>query len=103
MNRIVFATILAAATLASGQANAYLVKGNVTCPEIMEEHNNETYRAMNRWWLLGYITGRNYELDLETGLDVGEDALYKTAYQFCADNPDLTWDDAAYFLYDQMQ
>ena len=103
MNRLlVSAAVVAAAVLAS-PANAYTVKGSVSCPDIVTEHQNESYRAMNRWWLLGYFTARNYVDNVDVGYQVDEEDVYALAYQFCQNNPGNDWDDAAINTYDSMK
>lgn len=85
-----------------GPAQAYTVLGSVQCPDIVLEHENEDYRAMNRWWVLGYFSARNYVDDADVGSGVGDEELYNRAYQFCQKNPDRDWDDATRSVYDSL-
>ena len=85
----------------------YTVKGSVECPAIVEEDANEHYREYNKWWMLGYITGRNFALaqvglDGEGGKDIEVDVIYAEALAFCKANPDSDWDDAALDLYERL-
>ena len=102
MRYAIAAAILAAAALTSAAAPAYTIKGGVTCEEIMTEHDIEDYRNMNRWWLLGYITARNMYEDADVGYGVDDELIYDRAYKFCAGNLDMTWNDAAYSVYENM-
>lgn len=95
---IALATVIGLA----GTAQAYTVLGLVTCPQILEEHSNENYRAMNRWWILGYFSARNYENDADVGTGVGDEALYTMAYQYCQKNADRDWDDATRSVYESL-
>ena len=102
-------TTLTAATLLAlsfGSVQAeYTVKGIVACPDIVKEDGNEHYREYNRWWLLGYITARNYSAVLSGGNgdvanEIEPDNLYQMALSFCQSNPGNDWDDAAIHVYD---
>jgi hypothetical protein len=91
---------LLSAVAATAPAQAYTIKGSVECSTIFEEHKNENYRAMNRWWLLGYFTARNYIDDADTGAGINEMEIYEVAYNFCRANADTDWDYAAQYTYD---
>ena len=62
----------------------YTVKGNGVdgCGEILSHHNNgnKTHFYTRRQWILGYITGRNYETGGRKGAGV-----YSTPFVFLAD------------------
>ena len=73
-------------------ANAYTVKGSVECPDIIREDGDEDFRLANQWWLLGYITARNYEDDADIGLNTEDDKIYER-------NVGSDWDDAAMEVY----
>jgi len=93
------AVLLAAA---ASSASAYTVKGSITCPNVIEEDANENFRDMNKWWLLGYFTARNYNDALDVGLDIDDDNLYQMALGYCQGHPDNDWDDAAIHVYDML-
>lgn len=99
MRRLLLSVAALTSFAVAAPVQAYTVKGIVECPDILEEHKNDNYRAMNHWWLFGYITGRNYadEADVSAGVDASE--VYNIAYTFCAKNPDSDWDDAARHTY----
>ena len=80
-------------------ANAYTVKGSVECPDIIREDGDEDFRLANQWWLLGYITARNYEDDADIGLNTEDDKIYELALNFCKRNVGSDWDDAAMEVY----
>ncbi len=101
MLRAMLSVAIVAAVTTASPASAYTVKGAVPCKSILEEHKNENYRAMNRWWLLGYFTARNYVDDANVGQGVDEMDVYNAAYIFCQENTNLDWDDAAIFIYDR--
>jgi hypothetical protein len=81
-------------------ADAYTVKGSVECPDIVRENNNENFREMNKWWMLGYFTARNFATDASVGKDIDDDNIYNMALGFCEQNNDKDWDDAAIHVYD---
>ena len=81
-------------------AHAYTVKGSVECDEFVREDENESFRLANKFWLLGYITARNYPDDRQTGRDVDSDIIYGMALAICQNDPDLDIDDAAIRVYD---
>lgn len=76
-------------------ANAYTVKNSVECPDIVREDSNEDYRLANLWWLMGYITARNYIDDADVGADIENDEIYEIGLDFCRRNSGSDWDDAA--------
>lgn len=96
----ILSIVLASAVAAATPVQAYIVKGAVDCATILEEHKREDYRAMNRWWLLGYITARNYVDDADVTTGVDEHDIYDVAYRFCSKNLDSDWDYAAQHTYD---
>ena len=78
----------------------YTVKGSVECPGIVEEDANEHFRQYNRWWVLGYFTGRNYAADKDVGKGMDNDKIYEIALDFCKNNPNNDWDDASRHVYE---
>ena len=94
------AALIALAAVAP--ASAYTVKSSVECTDIVREDANEDYRAMNRWWLMGYFTGRNYAADAEVGREIEDENIYQMALDFCRGNPGNDWDDAAVQVYDRL-
>jgi hypothetical protein len=77
----------------------YTIKGSVECPDIIREDSNEDFRLANQWWLLGYITARNYEDDADIGLNTEDDKIYALGLDYCRRNPGSDWDDAAIQTY----
>lgn len=98
---IALAAILAAVALPASAE--YTVKGSVECPDIITEDGNENYREFNKWWLLGYFTGRNYAADAEVGKGVDADQIYSMALNYCKSNATSDWDDAAIHIYDLLK
>ena len=99
--------ILAMASPAAAYAD-YTVKGSVECPNVVKEDANEHFREYNKWWILGYFSGRNYERDRHqpdstVGKDFDSDDLYARVLHFCRDNPRKDMDDASLDLYDLLQ
>ncbi len=92
---------LTALSMAS-PAMAYTVKSSVQCGDIVREDSNETYRQMNKWWLMGYFTGRNYAVDSEAGKAIEDENIYQMALDYCRNNPAEDWDDAAIYVYDRL-
>lgn len=99
MRCLILSVAAIASIAAAAPAHAYTIKGAVECPVILEEHKNEDYRAMNRWWLLGYITARNYNDNADVSRGIGEHDIYQVAYDYCARNSSSDWDDAAQHVY----
>lgn len=94
-----YARLLFVSCLFAAPAQAYTVKGGVTCQGVIEEDARAEYRNMNKWWLLGYISARNFENNADVGANVESDALYGLALGYCKSNPAQDWDDAAQNLY----
>lgn len=101
-------SVLAAAIVVVAQPvhADYLVKGQVKCEDIISEDENETYREFNKWWLLGYISARNYanelagQLNTEVGKEIEDASLYAMALDYCKSNPESFWHDSALHVYD---
>jgi hypothetical protein len=81
---------------------AYTVKSSVECTDIIREDANDNYRDMNKWWLMGYFTGRNYSADSETGKAIEDENIYQMALDYCRSNQESDWDDAAIHVYDRL-
>lgn len=96
------AICLAAVLAVPGAASAYTAKGIVECPKLLEEDANPEFRQMNKFWLLGYITARNYEADADAGAETDNEALYLLALDYCRANPEGDLDDAAIEVYDTL-
>jgi hypothetical protein len=84
-------------------AAAYTVKGSVECPDVIREDANEDFRKMNMWWVLGYISGRNYESDASVGKGLDSEDLYGHVLTYCRNNLASDMDDAAIDLYDLLR
>ena len=84
-------------------AAAYTVKGSVECPDVVREDDNEDFRKMNMWWVLGYFSGRNYELDASTGKGIDGEDLYAHVLTYCRSHPNNDMDDASIDLYDLLK
>ena len=69
---------------------------------------NDHYREYNKWWLLGYISARNYAIELlgtdgVAGKNVENEEIYALALSFCQANQEKNWDDAAIHVYDILE
>ena len=53
-------------------------------------------------YIRGYITGRNYELNATQANDVDSDSLYYAVVKFCRDNPLKDTNDAAKYIYSNL-
>ena len=84
-------------------AAAYTVKGSVECPDVVREDANEDHRNMNMWWMLGYFSGRNYELDATTGKGLDAEDLYGHVLSYCRNHLGNDMDDAAIELYNLLK
>ncbi len=84
-------------------AAAYTVKGSVECPDVIREDANEDFRKMNMWWVLGYISGRNFESDASVGKGLDSEDLYGHVLTYCRNNLASDMDDAAIDLYDLLR
>jgi len=91
-------TIVLILAMASPAA-AYTVKGSVECPDVIREDSNENHRKMNMWWILGYFSGRNYELDAQVGKGIDGDDLYAHVLTYCRSHLGNDMDDASNDLY----
>lgn len=97
MRLALLALALTAAT--DALAAEYTIKGSVACTDVLAEDSDDTYREMNKWWLMGYVTARNFEGQLSIAQDVADEELYQMGIDFCRANRDLDWDDAAQDVY----
>lgn len=61
---------------------------------------NESFRLANEFWLLGYITARNYDEDAEVASAVEDDVIYGMMLAYCKKNPSSDMDDAAIRVYE---
>lgn len=97
------AVAVAASFVAVQPASAYhVLDGAITCETVLQEDANESYALANKWWLTGYITGRNYAADASVGEGVDTQQIYRDALEYCRSNPSALWDDAAIYMYDQL-
>ena len=94
------AAVVLVAAAASAPAAAYTVKSSVECPDIVREDSDVNFREMNKWWLMGYFTARNYAIDAEVGSEIEDESIYQMALDYCRSNPSDDWDDAAIHVYD---
>lgn len=103
MKKLVVAVLLIAASVMPAGAD-YALRGQVKCTDVVKEHGHQHYRQYNVWWLLGYVSARNFAADKagENGLagkGVDNAKLYETALKYCRENPDKDWNDAAHHTY----
>ena len=84
-------------------AAAYTVKGSVECPDVIREDNNENHRKMNMWWILGYFSGRNYELDASVGKGIDGEDPYAHVLTYCRSHLADDMDDASIDLYNLLK
>lgn len=102
--KLVVAAVSTMFLLTSFSASAsFTVLGGIECPDVVKEHKEEQFREMNKWWLLGYFTGRNLEQDASVGRGQGKDKIYRWALDHCENNPSDDWEDAARETYNQME
>jgi hypothetical protein len=97
----VLAALVAFSWLAA-PALAYTVKSSVECPDVIREDSDDAYREMNKWWLMGYFTGRNFAINGEAGKAIEDENIYEMALDYCRSNPGDDWDDAAIHVYDRL-
>lgn len=102
MRPFLLATALALLLPGLGHAAEYTIKGSVACTDVLAEDSDPTYREMNKWWLMGYVTARNFEAQQNFGRDVADEELYQMGLAFCRSNRDLDWDDAAQDVYGRL-
>ena len=101
MTKILLAA--SAACLLAMPASAYTVKANIDCPDVLKEDANPTFSAQNHWWVLGYITARNFEADADVGKGVDNDTIYQMLIEYCTNNPNDDIDDASIFIYESLK
>lgn len=94
---------LAAAVLLAGPAQAYTVKANVECTAVLKEDANATYRMANQWWVLGYLTARNYDADLNAGKGIDDEVIYQMLLDYCGQNRENDIDDAAQAIFEALK
>jgi hypothetical protein len=103
MNKLRLAGAVILCSAIAHSAAAYTVKGHIECPDVVREHANENFRSMNMWWLLGYVTARNYIDAVEVGAGIDDEVIYEIGHQFCLENPASDWDDAGIHVYEQLK
>jgi hypothetical protein len=81
-------------------AHAYTVRGNVECPDVVKEDADESFRLANQFWLLGYITARNYNDDAQVASGMEDDVIYGMMLAYCKKNSSSDMDDAAIRVYE---
>jgi hypothetical protein len=81
-------------------AHAYWIKGSVDCPDVVVEDANKSFQLANKFWLLGYITARNYDEDADVAKEVEDDVIYGMMLAYCKNNPSSDMDDAAIRVYE---
>lgn len=81
-------------------AQAYTILGSVECPDVVREDEDESFRLANQFWVLGYITARNFEVDVDVGSGVDDDVIYGMMLAFCKKNPSNDMNDAANRVYE---
>jgi hypothetical protein len=89
--------------VSAASAQAYAVKGLVACPDAVQADSQEESRLANKFWLLGYISARNFTRDAQVGADVAAEDIYARALGYCRENPADGWDDAARFVYESLR
>ena len=72
------------------------------CGIILSYEGEEIPKEQIMRWITGYITGRNYELNISVGTS-NYDSYYWAIIKYCKDNPLKTLADAAEDLYDQVR
>jgi hypothetical protein len=95
-------TILALFLLTlSVQAGAWTVKGVGVraCGEVINKLDKASYGQ----WLLGYISGKNYNEDASVGKGMSGIAIYEAAMKYCRENPLNDWADASEDVYQQLK
>jgi len=92
-----------AAGLLAAPAQAYTVKANVECTAVLKEDANATYRMANQWWVLGYLTARNYEADLDAGKGIDDEVIYQMLLEYCGANPGNDIDDASQAIFEALR
>jgi hypothetical protein len=55
------------------------------------------------WWILGYISGRNYEGDASVGKGLDSEDLYGHVLAYCRSHLGSDMDDAAIDLYNLLK
>tara|TARA_R100001129_G_C5188855_1_gene210140 strand:+ start:331 stop:663 length:333 start_codon:yes stop_codon:yes gene_type:complete len=82
------------------ETQAYTILGSVDCPDVVREDEDESFRLANQFWVLGYITARNFGADADVGTGVEDDVIYGMMLAFCKKNPNNDMDDAANRVYE---
>lgn len=85
---------------APSDAHAYTVRGNVECPDVITEDADESFRLANQFWILGYITARNYSDDAQVASGIEDDVICGMMLAYCRKNASSDMDDAAIRVYE---
>ena len=72
----------------SNSSYAYTSYG-LSCGAVLSSDKDGSFALKHALpaWLMGYITGRNYELDRDMSDNPDGDSLYYAALKYCRDNP----------------
>ena len=71
-------------------ANAqYLAMDGFTCAQVIKFDRNNNKRDIVRTedWILGYVTGFNYALSGNVGMDATPEGLFYAMLNYCEENP----------------
>ena len=85
-------------------ANAYNAKGSVSCGTIISTNksNPALTKGMMTAYVNGFITGRNYERNSNTGKGIDHGSIFYAVLKYCNENPLDTNVDAAEYIYKKL-
>lgn len=83
------AMLILSSTL-SANGHGIVVKGGggtSSCAEMLNAPAESIADFQFRSWILGFISGRNWESISQKGWDIDEDAIFYSVKQYCRKNP----------------
>ena len=98
-----FSTILVLGLLFSGNAFGYTALNLLSCKTINKNVNELDHKAIISTHVASYITGRNYENDLDIGKNKTLDQLYIEFMEWCTLYPEKNNYEVLELLYEKLQ
>jgi hypothetical protein len=82
--------ILVFSSTVSASGHGIAVKGGggiSSCAEMLNVPAESIAEYQVRSWILGFISGRNWESISQKGLNIDEDTIFYSVKQYCRENP----------------
>ena len=98
-----FISILVFSLLLGGGAFGYTALNSLSCKTINKNVNKLNHKAIISTHITSYITGRNYENDMDIGKNNTQDQLYKEFMVWCTLYPEKDNYEVLELIYEKLQ